>query len=88
MRLDKYLKVARVLKRREAAKQLAQSGRVMINGKVVKPSHEVQVGDQVTLTFGNREMTIEINAIRNQNKRSDEPMFTLIRQEIIDDTKI
>ena len=54
MRLDKYLKTARILKRREAAKELALSGRVQINGRPAKPSAEVEVGDQIRLQFGNR----------------------------------
>ena len=54
MRLDKYLKTARILKRREAAKELALQQRVEVNGRIVKPSYEVEVGDRIVLRFGTR----------------------------------
>lgn len=60
MRLDKFLKVARVIKRRTVANEAADSGRVSVNGKVVKPSYEVSVGDIVEITFGNSVSKFEI----------------------------
>ena len=54
MRVDKYLKTARILKRREAAKELALQGRIQINGRIAKPSTEVEVGDVLRLEFGYR----------------------------------
>ena len=54
MRLDKFLKVSRVIKRRTIANEVAESGRVMVNDKVVKPSYEVKVGDIVQIQFGDK----------------------------------
>ena len=60
MRLDKFLKVARVIKRRTVANEAADSGRVMVNGKHVKPSYEVKIGDVVEIAFGNSTSKFEI----------------------------
>lgn len=60
MRLDKFLKVARVIKRRTVANEAADSGRVAVNGKQVKPSYEVKVGDVVEIVFGNSTSKFEI----------------------------
>lgn len=60
MRLDKFLKVARVIKRRTVANEAADSGRVRVNGKAVKPSYDVKVGDIVEITFGNSTSKFEI----------------------------
>ena len=54
MRLDKFLKVLRVIKRRTVANEAADGGRVSVNGKVVKPSYEVKVGDIVEIKFGDK----------------------------------
>ena len=60
MRLDKFLKVSRVIKRRTVANEAADSGRISINGKVVKPSYEVKVGDIVEIKFGDKVSKFEI----------------------------
>lgn len=60
MRLDKFLKVARVIKRRTVANEAADNGRVMVNGKLVKPSYEVKVGDIVEIRFGDKVSKFEI----------------------------
>lgn len=60
MRLDKFLKVARVIKRRTVANEAADSGRVIVNGKQVKPSYDVKVGDIVEIAFGNSTSKFEI----------------------------
>lgn len=60
MRLDKFLKVARVIKRRTVANEVADKGRVLVNGKIVKPSYEVKVGDMVEITFGDKISKFEI----------------------------
>ena len=54
MRIDKWLKVSRILKRRTISQELAKNERVEINGKAVKPSHEVKIGDEVSVRFGSR----------------------------------
>ena len=60
MRLDKFLKVSRVIKRRTVANEAADSGRISINGKVVKPSYEVNVGDIVEIEFGDKVSKFQI----------------------------
>lgn len=60
MRLDKFLKVSRVIKRRTVANEAADGGRVSVNGKVVKPSYEVKVGDLVEIKFGDKISKFEI----------------------------
>ena len=54
MRLDKFLKVSRVIKRRTVANDAADAGRISVNGKVVKPSYEVKIGDIVEIKFGDK----------------------------------
>lgn len=60
MRLDKFLKVSRVIKRRTIANEVADKGRVVVNGKTVKPSYEVKVGDIVEIAFGDKVSKFEI----------------------------
>lgn len=60
MRLDKFLKVSRVIKRRTIANEAAENGRVSVNGKVVKPSYEIKVGDIVEIKFGDKVSKFEI----------------------------
>ena len=60
MRLDKFLKVSRVIKRRTVANEVADKGRVLVNGKQVKPSYEVKVGDICEITFGDKVSKFEI----------------------------
>lgn len=63
MRLDKFLKVSRVIKRRTVANDAADSGRISVNGKVVKPSYEVKVGDIVEIKFGDKISKFQIEKI-------------------------
>ena len=60
MRLDKFLKVSRVIKRRTVANEAADAGRISVNGKVVKPSYEVKIGDVVEIKFGDKVSKFEI----------------------------
>lgn len=60
MRLDKFLKVSRVIKRRTVANEAADNGRVAVNGKIVKPSYEVKPGDIVEIKFGDKISKFEI----------------------------
>ena len=60
MRIDKFLKVARVIKRRTVANDAADGGRVMVNGKQVKPSYDVKIGDIVEIKFGDKISKFEI----------------------------
>lgn len=60
MRLDKFLKVSRVIKRRTVANEVVDKGRVAVNGKLVKPSYDVKVGDVVEIKFGDKTSKFEI----------------------------
>lgn len=60
MRIDKFLKNARIIKRRTVAKEACEQGRVFANGREAKPGTEVSVGDKIQIVFGNSEMNIEV----------------------------
>ena len=82
MRIDKYLKVSRILKRREVAKQLALNERLFINGKVAKPSSEVEPGDEVRILFGHREISIRVLEVRESISKQDAfSMYEVIEEK-------
>ena len=83
MRIDKYLKVARVLKRRVVAKELADNERLLINGRVAKAGNEVKVNDEITIMFGHRYLKIRVLDIKEHIKKED----TESLYEVIDDRK-
>ena len=60
MRLDKYLKVSRLIKRRTLANDVADAGRIVVNGKPVKASYAVKVGDEIEITFGNKPVKVRV----------------------------
>ena len=63
MRLDKYLKVSRLIKRRTVANEACDGGRVTVNGKVARASYDVKVGDVIALHFGERVLAVEVLAV-------------------------
>lgn len=71
MRLDKYLKVARILKRRTISKELAENSRVLVNGKVAKPAKEVNIGDVIEIVYGNRVLKVKVKDIKDVIKKND-----------------
>ncbi len=71
MRIDKYLKVSRIIKRRTVAQEACEGGKVTINGKVAKPSSEVKVGDVLSLQFGARCVTVEVLEVKETVKKDD-----------------
>lgn len=86
MRLDKYLKTARILKRREAAKELALKSRIWINDRIAKPSSEVHIGDQIRIRFGYRLLEIQVMDIQKQvSKQNAQTLFEVIKEEKIDE---
>lgn len=79
MRIDKFLKVSRVIKRRSVAADACDGGRIEINGKVVKPSKDVKIGDIVTVSFGNNTLRFEVIDINEkQTKQPAENMYRVI----------
>lgn len=84
MHLDKYLKTARILKRRTVSKELADNQRVFVNGKVAKPSTEVKIGDIIKVVFGYRELTVRVLMLQKQvNKNDAALMFEVIEENFI-----
>ena len=71
MRLDKYLKVSRLIKRRTVANEACDNGRISVNGRVVKASYEVKVGDQIEITMGPRTVAVEVLAIAEAVRKDD-----------------
>ncbi|MBP5491942.1 MAG: RNA-binding S4 domain-containing protein [Clostridiales bacterium] len=79
MRIDKYLKVSRVVKRRTVANEVCSAGRVTINGKVVKPGAEVKVNDVVSITFGNGVTSFRVLSIKETVRKEEaSSMYELI----------
>ena len=82
MRIDKYLKVSRVIKRRTLAKEVIESERILVNNKVVKPSYNVKIGDLITIEFGNKDVTIKVLSINELTKKQDaSSMYELVSEK-------
>ena len=71
MRLDKYLKVSRIIKRRTVSKDIISFGQVFLNDKKAKPSTNVNIGDKITLTLGEKLITIEVLSINDKVKKDE-----------------
>ena len=71
MRLDKFLKVSRLIKRRTVANEACDSARISVNGKQQKASYDVKVGDKITVAFGNRSVTVRVLEIKDTTKKSE-----------------
>jgi len=71
MRLDKFLKVSRIIKRRTVAKEFADNGRALVNDRVAKSSSDVSIGDVLELHFGEKTMKIKILNIKETTKKTD-----------------
>ncbi len=71
MRLDKYLKVSRLIKRRTVANEACDAGRVMINDKVAKADNEVKVGDKITINFGNKDVSVRVLTVADTVKKEE-----------------
>ncbi len=71
MRLDKYLKVSRLIKRRTVANEACDAGRVMINGKEAKAGTAVKPGDQITISFGNRKVSVEVLTVAETVRKEE-----------------
>jgi len=81
MRVDKFLKVSRLIKRRTVANDVADAGRIEVNGKVVKASYNVKVNDLLTVNFGNKPITVKVLSVDNiQGKDIAREMYTIIEE--------
>jgi ribosomal 50S subunit-recycling heat shock protein len=71
MRLDKYLKVSRLIKRRTVANEACDNGRISVNGRVVKASYEVKVGDKIEIAMGTRTVAVEVVQVADNVRKDD-----------------
>ncbi|MXQ54533.1 RNA-binding S4 domain-containing protein [Shimazuella alba] len=84
MRLDKFLKVSRMIKRRTLAKEVCDGGRVSINDKVAKAGSEVKAGDILTIRFGQKLVTAKIERIAdNVSKDMADTLYTIVKEEAV-----
>jgi ribosomal 50S subunit-recycling heat shock protein len=71
MRLDKFLKVSRLIKRRTVANEACDNGRISVNGRVVKASYDVKVGDKLEITMGPRTIAVEVLVVADNVRKDD-----------------
>ena len=71
MRLDKYLKVSRLIKRRTVANEACDNGRISVNGRVVKASYDVKLGDKIEISMGTRTITVEVLQVAENVRKDD-----------------
>ena len=82
MRLDKFLKVSRLIKRRTLAKEVSDQGRIQVNGAQAKASTNVKIGDELMIRFGQRIVTVKIESIKETSKKDEAAeMYTTIKDE-------
>lgn len=83
MRLDKFLKVSRIIKRRTLSKEMSEASRVKVNGKIAKPSTKLKIGDIIEVEFGRSVLTVKILELREHVLKDDSHML----YEIIDEQR-
>lgn len=83
MRLDKYLKVSRLIKRRTVAKEVAEAERILVNGKLAKPSKDINVSDIITIEFGTKIVNIKVLSVDEKTKKD----LASTMYELISETK-
>lgn len=82
MRLDKFLKVSRIIKRRTLSKELSESSRVKVNGKVAKPATQLKLGDIIEIEFGRSILTVQVKELRDHVLKNDSTMlYDIISEE-------
>ncbi|HEM3533929.1 RNA-binding S4 domain-containing protein [Streptococcus suis] len=85
MRLDKYLKVSRIIKRRTVAKEVADKGRIKVNGILAKSSTDLKVNDHVEIQFGNKLLTVKVLEMKDSTKKEDAlKMYEIISEKRIE----
>ncbi|MBS6432475.1 RNA-binding S4 domain-containing protein [Enterococcus raffinosus] len=83
MRLDKFLKISRIIKRRTVAKEVADKGRIQVNGKLAKSSTDVKVGDQLRIQFGNKVLEVAVEELHESTKKDDAAkMYRIINRQL------
>jgi ribosomal 50S subunit-recycling heat shock protein len=85
MRLDKFLKVSRLIKRRTLAKEVSDQGRISVNGAQAKASTTVKVGDELAVRFGQKVVTVKIDRLQETTRKEDAAeMYTIIKEEKVE----
>lgn len=88
MRLDKFLKVSRLIKRRTLAKEVSDQGRITINGVVGKASSTVKVGDELSIRFGQKRVTVKIERLQETTKKEEAAsMYSVVKEEKVGDSE-
>lgn len=83
MRLDKYLKLTRLIKRREVAKVLINEGSILVNSHKAKPGYEVKINDKIFIKLGRRAITIQVmNVFDNVKKENASDLYEIIKNEL------
>lgn len=84
MRLDKFLKVSRLIKRRTLAKEVSDQGRIFVNGHEAKASTNIKEGDELTIRFGQKQMTVRVKIVKETSKKEEaDEMYEVIREDQI-----
>lgn len=84
MRLDKFLKVSRLIKRRTVAKEMADKGRVIVNDHPSKASTTITVGDVLQISYGNKKLTVQVDDLRETTKKEDAlTMYHIVSEEAL-----
>ncbi len=82
LRLDKFLKVSRLVKRRTVAKEICDKGRVAVNGQIAKAGTNIKEGDEIAIQFGQKLVVVQVNSVQETAKKEDaNSMYTVIREE-------
>lgn len=82
MRLDKYLKVSRLIKRRTVADEACDNGRISVNGKVAKSAYDVKIGDVIEIRFGEKMLKVKVAEVKEHVLKSDaDAMYVVVEQK-------
>jgi len=88
MRLDKFLKISRLIKRRTIAKEVADQGRIEINGRKAKASSDLAVGDELTIQFGHTRLTVKVESLKEHIRKDEAGMlYSIIKEEKVESTE-
>lgn len=88
MRVDKFLKVSRIIKRRSVAKEIADKGRIEVNGKTAKSSTNVDVGDTMDITFGNKVLSVRVDKLLDTTKKDEaKELYTVLSETYTDESR-
>lgn len=87
MRLDKYLKVSRLVKRRTLAKEISSQGRITVNGNVAKAGTDVKEGDELVIRFGQKIVTVKVTGLsEHANKANVKGMYEVVKEEKVSES--